>query len=88
MPQFENGRGRHPVEFISRTCHLLGLPERSSKPERPRDVSQRAKMIVDMVTRNVDTDESGDKRKSSSKYTTAENRTKNNNRLINPDFKN
>ncbi len=30
-------------------CHIQGMPERSSKPKRPRDVSQRAKLIVDIA---------------------------------------
>ena len=33
------------------------MVERSSKPKRPRDVSQRAKMIVDIATGEVDIDE-------------------------------
>lgn len=28
----------------------MGMPSRSSKPKRPRDVSQRAKLIVDIAT--------------------------------------
>lgn len=38
------------------------MPERSSKPKRPRDVSQRAKLIVDIATGEVE-DENPDEGK-------------------------
>lgn len=38
------------------------MPTRSSKPKRPRDVSQRAKLIVDIATGEVE-DENPDKGK-------------------------
>ena len=34
--------------------YLTHMPTRSSKPKRPRDVSQRAKLIVDIATGEVE----------------------------------
>jgi len=31
-------------------CHASGMPNRSSKPKRPRDANQLAKTIVDIAT--------------------------------------
>ena len=43
-------------------AHVSGMIDRSSNPKRPRDISQRAKLIVDLATGQVE-DENPDEGK-------------------------
>lgn len=39
-----------PLLILPKTCHNSGMPNRSSKPKRPRDANLLAKQIVDLST--------------------------------------
>ena len=45
----------------------MSMPNHSNKPKRPRDVSQRAKQIVDIATGEMDSGEDKLEEKRSSK---------------------
>lgn len=44
------------VESSVDGCHFVNMPNRSSKPKRPRDTNQLAKRIVDISTGEAEDD--------------------------------